>query len=548
MSEDREAATSEAAGTPSRYMVAMRDGVRLETYVYVPEGRPPWPVLLARCLYGRREPLVTKTHQLVAAGFVVVLQNVRGRHGSEGELPGRNPTPEDGYDTISWLTQQHWCDGQVGTFGNSALAAAQVWTAFMAHPAHKAMSPAVLPFGMMSRLGGAILLHQPVLWYFFSQSNKELRPFEEIDWMQHLKHLPVVDILDKLDGPVEAYRRSIVEPGTYMTRPGKPEQFASLHAANLMVTGWYDHCMTGPIDFFMQTQICGTAAQKQKTHLIIGPWDHSMSQGEYDFGPEAKRDLIGLDCDFFARHLKQDGATPVLPPVRIFVMGRNQWRDENEWPLQRAVPTPWFIHGDGSLSTNNPSDDPPQSFVYDPADPVPTLGGANSGPAVALPMSRGPRDQRPVLDRDDVLLFRSEPLSHAMEVTGPLKMVLYASSSARDTDFTAKLMDIAPDGNARLLTDGVVRARYRHGLDRPQPLEPNEVVRYEIDLWFTSNEFQPGHRIALAISSSNFPRLDRNLNTGGDNHRDTHFITAKQTIFHDCQRPSHLLLPVVPLS
>ncbi|MDP6778652.1 MAG: CocE/NonD family hydrolase, partial [Candidatus Latescibacteria bacterium] len=298
--------------------------------------------------------------------------------------------------------------------------------------------------------------------------------------------------------------------------------------------------------------------QKRNTHLVIGPWDHSCDPGvipDYDFGDEAKRDHHAAELDFFARHLKEDSSVAPPPPVRIFVMGRNAWRDEDTWPLERAVDAPFYLHSEGNvcggwirggLSTAKPGDEPPDRFTYDPANPVPTWGGANSGPARVLPMRRGPRDQRITLYRPDVLTYYSDPLDAPLEVTGMLRMVLYASSSAVDTDFTAKLMDVAPDGDARLLSDGVVRARYRNRMDRPELLTPGEPVRYEIDLWHTSNEFQPGHRIALAISSSNFPRLGRNLNTGGDNARDAEFVRADQTVYHDTHRPSHLILPVVP--
>jgi hypothetical protein len=200
----------------------------------------------------------------------------------------------------------------------------------------------------------------------------------------------------------------------------------------------------------------------------------------------------------------------------------------------------------GRLSRDVPGNERPDRFTYDPTDPVPTWGGANSAPAAVLPMKRGPRDQQVTLYRRDVLTYYSDPLEEPLEVTGMLKLVLYAASSSVDTDFTAKLMDVAPDGNARLLSDGVVRARLRHGLDLPKPIEPGKIYRYEIDLWFTSNEFQPGHRIGVAISSSNFPRFDRNLNTGGDNEQEAHFLTANQTVFHDAEHPSHLILPVVP--
>ena len=530
---------------PTEQMIPMRDGVRLQTFLFVPDGAEARPALLARCMYGTTSQN-GKAERLVEAGYAVALQNVRGRLGSEGELPGRSSTPEDGYDTIEWLTQQPWCNGKIGTFGASALGRVQTATAFLAHPSHRAMCPQVLPFGLMSRLGGALMVHQPPMWLYYAQSGAELVPYDEVDWMPHLSKLPVVDILNELGGPIEMYRDIVTHLRGYFDLAGAG-QFAKLHTPNLMVTGWYDHCSTGPIDFFALTQQYGSRFQKENTHLVIGPWDHSCDPAviaEYDFGPSAKRDHFAAELAFFERHLK-DADARLPAPVRIFVMGRNEWRDETAWPLERAVETAYYIRTGGVLSDDPPGEEPPEEFTYDPANPVPTIGGANSSPARVLPMRRGPRDQRPVLDRDDVLLYQTRPLEAPLEVTGPIRMVLFAASSAVDTDFTAKLMDIAPDGDARLLCDGVIRARFRNGIDSPRLLTPGEVVRYEIDLWSTSNEFQPGHRIAVAVSSSNFPRIDRNLNTGGDNVRDSKFVTARQTIYHDTARASHLLLPIV---
>jgi putative CocE/NonD family hydrolase len=531
-------------------MVPVRDGARLETFVYLPAGEGPFPALLARCQYGA-ERVEGTARRFVEAGYAVALQNVRGRKGSEGQLLGPGFSGSDGYDTIEWVASRSWCDGKVGTFGGSALAKVQTSAAFLAHPAHRAMCPQVLPFGMMSRLGGAFMFSQIPQWIYFTQSGAELRPYDQVDWMPHLSRLPLTAVLDELGGPedmLEKYRSAVTDPAPRYFRLAAPEEFARLNTPNLMVTGWYDHCATGPVDFFDLTMKHAPEAQRRNTHLVIGPWDHSCDPSvipEYDFGPDARRDHFAHELSFFNRHLKLDENEPLPPPVRIFVMGRNAWRDEETWPPARAKKRELFLRGDGLLSFESPGEEPPDEFVYDPADPVPTVGGANSAPARVLPMRRGPRDQRPVLDRADVLLYKTEPLAEPLEVTGELRMVLFAASSARDTDFTAKLMDVAPDGNARIVSDGVVRARYRKGRDRPELLKPGEVCRYEIDLWFTSNEFGAGHRIAVAVSSSNFPRIGRNLNTGGDNERDAEFATARQTVFHDAARPSHLVLPVV---
>ena len=543
--------------TPDEIMIPMRDDVRLQSFVYLPDDEGPFPSLMVRCMYGT-DKVTDRCEAFVEEGYAVLAQNVRGRHKSEGGPTGREDFPEDGYDTLEWMVQQDWCNGRIGTFGGSALARVQSATAFLAHPAHRAMAPQVLPYGMMSRLGGSFMVHQIPMWYYYAQSGAELKSYEDIDWVPYLGRLPVTSILDELGGPLDLYHDVVTTPNENYFTLEDPSRFKGLNTPNLMVTGWYDHCGTGPIDFYLHTMEHGTEEQRRNTHLVIGPWDHSSDPDvipDYDFGPDARRDHHTAEVAFFAQRLKEDASVEALAPVRIFVMGSNEWRDEQRWPLERAIDTKFYLHGDGNLhagwvrgglSTREPAEEPADRFVYDPADPVPPWGGANSGPARVLPGRRGPRDQQITLYREDVLVYESDPMTDALEVTGPLKLVLFAASSAVDTDFTAKLMDIAPDGNARLLSDGVVRARYRNGMGRAEFLTPGEVVRFEIDLWSTSNVFLPGHRIGLAVSSSNFPRLSRNLNTGGDNERDADFVTADQTIFHDKDRPSHLVLPVVP--
>jgi predicted acyl esterase len=538
--------------------IKARDDVRLQSFLFLPAGEGPFPSLLARCMYGA-DRLEEDARSWAEKGYAVVLQNVRGRHGSEGGPSGRGDYAEDGYDTMEWMVAQPWCNKRIGTFGRSAVARAQVSTAFLAHPAHRAMAPEVLPYGIGSRLGGAFMFSQIAQWLYWAQSGPELNPYEGVDWMPHLFKLPVTSVLDDLGGPLDLYREFVTDPRkNFGWSTMGHEQFKILKVPNLMVTGWYDHCATGPVDFFMQTMRYASAEQKRDTHLIVGPWDHGVdgdAAGEYDFGLEANLDHRAIQASFFAHHLRGVPLPEPLPPVKIFVMGGNVWRDEEEWPLSRARDTKFYLHSNGNvrgawlpgrLSRDVPGDESPDRFTYDPADPVPTWGGANSAPACVLPMKRGPRDQRITLYRRDVLTYYSDPLEEPLEVTGMLKLVLFAASSSIDTDFTAKLMDVAPDGNARLLSDGVVRARFRQGLDLPKAIEPGKIYRYEIDLWFTSNEFQPGYRIGLAISSSNFPRIDRNLNTGGDNERDTEFVAADQIIFHNAEYPSHLILPVVP--
>ena len=329
----------DAVMKPNEIIITMRDGVRLQNFLYLPPGEGPFPVLLARCMYGA-DRLEDDARSWAERGYSVLLQNIRGRHGSEGGPVGRNDCAEDGYDTMEWLVAQPWCNRRIGTFGRSALARVQVATAFLAHPAHLAMAPTVLPYGMMSRLGGAIMFSQIPQWMYLAQSGPELNPVETVDWMPHLFKLPVTTVLDELGGPLDQYRAVVTDAHrVYFSDPLRPEPFKALQTPNLMVTGWYDHCGTGPVDFFMHTMEHATEEQRRNTHLIIGPWDHSVAGDEaheYDFGPHANLDHPSIEVAFFEHHLKGRPPAEPLAPVKIFVMGRNEWRDEQEWPLSRA--------------------------------------------------------------------------------------------------------------------------------------------------------------------------------------------------------------------
>ncbi len=553
----------EGRTTAQEFMVPMRDGAQLHTCVGFPEGEGPFPVVLFRTRNVSLNSVKSeRARRFMKAGYAYAQQSIRGHGKSKG---GSGSSEYDGFDTLEWLAAQRWSNGSIGMVGSSQLGEYQLRTALQGHRAHRAMCPQVPSYGSSNhRYGGSFMFPRT----FINNARVGMKDYSQYDWMPHLFKLPVISMIDDTGLEVSearkaAFRRDIAaffdQPaGSIFTDPKHFEQFQKLSTPNLMVTGWYDHCAVGAFEFYRDTMEHGTAEQRQNTHLIIGPWDHDSNPDkipDYDFGDAANRDHQAGEIAFFDRHLKGDLSVGPLPPVRLFVMGRNQWRDDTCWPPKRAVETKLYLHSDGDvrgawvrgrLSPVPPGDEPADRFTYDPSNPVPSWGGANCGPSRALPMRRGPRDQHLTLYREDVLAYYSEPLEEPLEVTGLLKMVLFAASSAKDTDFTAKLMDVAPNGSVRLLSDGVIRARFRNGVDRPELLTPGEAVRYEIDLWHTSNEFQPGHRIALAISSSNFPRLSRNLNTGGDNARDADFISADQTIFHDSMRPSHLILPVIP--
>jgi putative CocE/NonD family hydrolase len=288
--------------------------------------------------------------------------------------------------------------------------------------------------------------------------------------------------------------------------------------------------------------------------VIIGPWAHGVGgskTGDLDFGADARFNVAEWQLKWFEFWLKgKETGVQDWPAYYLFVMGENRWRSESEWPLKRMEFTSYYLHsggkansldGDGSLDTAAPKDEKPDEFTYDGDNPVPTTGGNNLVGAPA-----GPYDQTKVEERDDVLVYSTAPLDEEIEVTGPVKMILHAASNARDTDFTAKLVDVHPDGKAYNLCDGIIRTRYRNGMEKPALLEPGKAERFEIDLWVTSDLFKRGHRIRLEVSSSNFPRFDRNPNSGKLFGADTELLSAKQTVFHDAEHSSHLILPVIP--
>jgi hypothetical protein len=378
------------------------------------------------------------------------------------------------------------------------------------------------------------------------------------------EHLPTKDFPGLDSGLAKYYYDWLAHPDfdDYWKKLCIEDHHSEIDVPAMHVGGWYDIFLGGTIRNYMGMKESGaneTARGGQK--LIIGPWSHgargSTMAGRHYFGimaDPAATDIDGMHLRWFDHWLNngKNGITDE-PPVRIFVMGDDQWREEQEWPLARAVETKYYLHsggkansknGDGTLGTGNPQSEPPDVFLYNPADPVPTTGGALCcNPYYA---ANGAYDQNEVEERQDVLVYSTPPLERDLEVTGPVTVTLWASTSAKDTDFTAKLVDVCENGCARNLTDGIIRARYRDSMSNPTLLEPGRPYCYDIDLWATSNVFKAGHRIRLEISSSNFPRFDRNTNTGNIIAEDTELRPALQTIFHNGQQASYVSLAIVP--
>jgi putative CocE/NonD family hydrolase len=568
-------------------MVAMRDGVRLATDAWIPADGGPGPVLLVRLPYGKdmttvyANPLLPNVFTMVEAGYAVVYQDCRGTHRSGGEFIPMVNEPADGADTVAWLLEQPWCDGNIGTFGLSYLGFVQ-WATASASDGLKAIAPAVTTTDYYSTPwyseGGAVSLHAIQTWSTGMAAVDAQRaagagsgdPQELTDLMRmladqdpHLAALPV-RVRPLLEKKWPWWADILAHPARDRFWQGLSvaDHFEDITVPALNIGGWYDIFVSSTARTFTELRRRGGSAEaREGQRLIIGPWDHLNYTGIYPdrkFGLMADAlfaDLTGAHRQFFDRWLRgRADALAGSAPVRIFVMGIDQWRDEPDWPLPDTSYTEYFLHssgrantadGDGELRPQAPADGRADTYLYDPMRPVPTLGGRVMAPSTAN--AAGPVDQRPVESRDDVLCYTGPVLDRPVEVTGHVSLTLFVSSSARDTDVTGKLVDVFPDGRAIFLTDGILRARYRNSLAEPELLTPDQVCEVTVDLSVTSNVFLPGHRIRLEVSSSNFPRFDRNTNTGGtiaeDGEADVR--VAVNRIFHGPGQPSRLVLPII---
>lgn len=544
--------------------IPMRDGVELSANVFLPKAEGPFPVVLSRTPYGKGGIQGGGGHFFASRGYVYVSQDCRGRGASQGEWVPFVNEARDGEDTRRWILNQDWSNGSVGTTGGSYVGFTQWASAPNAGDSLKAMFPIVPlvePYGDIAYVGGAFQLSLMMGWGAGVSGNATLRGWNNEDWAKAFRTLPLSTWDTAIGGKVQYLRDWIAHPhfDEYWQRGTIRGRYSDITVPIYAVGGWYDIFAKSVFDHVNAVRETSRSEHaRSQQHVLMGPWIHGISKngkvGEVDFGKDSLVDLNALQAEWFDHWLKgAPTGADAWPPYRIFVMGRNQWRDEKEWPLARTRYAPYYFHsegsantlgGDGRLSTAKPGPTGKECvdlFVYDPADPVPTLGGSNLGKCPV-----GPHDQTKAEERKDVLVFSSDELTGELEVTGPVKVVLYAASSATDTDWTAKLVDVHPDGHPINLCDGILRARYRDSADKPTLIEPGKVYRYEIDLWVTSNVFLPGHKIRMEISSSNFPRFDRNPNTGHPFGADAELEKASQTVYHDAQHASHILLPVIP--
>lgn len=540
-------------------MVPMRDGIRLSTDIYRPEAEGPFPALITRDPYGNGSDSssVATSRWFASHGYVVLHQDVRGRYDSEGSWYPYLNEITDGYDIQQWAGTQPWSNGKVGMFGASYLAAVQWLSARLRNPYLKTIAPAVTPFNYyddVAYVGHALSLASRMGWAIGIGG----RTGQDVpaDWTDKLRALPLMT-LDRVFGMnLPHWQDWIRHPSydPYWQVLNSEAYIPEMDVGVLTIGGWHDIFLKGTLASYTgMVKKARTPTARRGQKLILGPWPHGYNvrkTGDIDYGPDAVIDVRALRLRWMDYWLKGlNNGILDEPPVRIFVMGDNRWRDEQEWPLARTQYTRYYFHsqgkastldGDGTLNLQPPRQEPSDTYVYDPNDPVPTRGGNN------MTITPGAFDQREVERRADVLVFTSAPLAADLEVTGPLAVTLYAASSATDTDFTAKLVDVYPDGRTYNVADGIIRARYRESSTDPTLIEPGKVYPYTIDLWATSTVFKQGHRIRVDISSSNFPRFDRNPNTGHPFGLDAELMTATQTIYHDSRYPSHIVLPVIP--
>jgi uncharacterized protein len=554
----------------------MRDGVILRADVYRPQTGAPVPVLLQRTPYLKGLSQLSFALNAAERGYAVVIQDTRGSGSSAGEGYPFIHEKEDGYDSVQWAAAQTWSNGRVGMFGGSYVGYTQYAAAVMQPPALQTITPAITFTDPLSTSykGGALELGITTawglnVWVLMEVLRLQPNPLQQAALLAEL--IPAVNGMSHGDTfatlpltEMPLIGRGGIKPllGDMLARGQQDESWQQLNCPwdkikvpALHIGGWYDMFIDQTMRDYYGMLREGNPSQK----AVIGPWLHGSFDslvGQVDFGMQASAALLMPDeillrwFDYWLKDV-QNGVMQE-PPLQIFVMGDDQWRVENEWPLSRAHDTPYYLHswgaanslnGSGRLAPDLPISEPVDSFVYDPRNPVPTRGGGLWGaPAVLF---AGAHDQRDLEARSDVLVYTSTDLERDLEVTGPVEAHLWATSSAPDTDFTAKLVDVRPDGFARNVCDGILRARYRRpgGVTR---LKPSGVHEYVIEMGPTSNVFKAGHRIRLEVSSSNFPRYDRNPNTGSEPGMDKEMLPALQTILHDADHPSHVVLPVVP--
>jgi len=549
----------------------MKDGVVLYSDVYLPKEPGKYPTIVVRTPYGVQRPGMHQTMTYFAKeGYAVVLQDVRGRYESEGIWDPFRDEASDGYETIEWAAKQPFSNGKVASQGGSYLGHNQ-WAAASQKPPHLvAIFPGVASTNIYANwisMGGAFRLSFNYGWGVVRMPNRIMLPqywhtddymTENLRYENILTHVPLKNgDLESAGTMVKHYRDWIEHESydDYWKSISDEERFDQITVPSHTYGGWFDIFVQGTVNGYVGMKNHGaTQAARDGARMIVGPWGHGASKsfGGVDFGDHAYIDMRARELEFYDFHLKGiDNGLDKEKPVKIFYMGANEWRHETDWPIPGTKFTPMYLSGDGPansvrgaghLSPDKPSNEEQDHYRYDPLLPVETVGGNN---CCGTPTASGPRDQRPIERREDVLVYTSDFLDKEITIAGQVTMKLYAATDGPDTDWMIKLVDVAPDGYAMPISEGILRAKFRKGLDKVELLTPNEVYEFEIAMTPTANVFLPGHRLRVDITSSNFPQFDRNPNTGAPLGDNAETRVANQTIYHGGMKLSHIVLPVV---
>ncbi len=593
----------EIAIIDQKIMMPMRDGIRLATDVYRPITNKPVPVIFSKTPYNfnswgngkERKRTYNRAMEWVKKGYAYVVQNERGRYFSEGDWDILGTPTTDGDDAFTWLAEQAWCNGKIATIGCSSTAEWQMAVAAQDHPAYAAMIPA----GYGAGVGVVPGFYEQGNWYrggamqmlftswLYGVQNDEIRPtfphdatqeqlirasryFDlapdrpRVDWSEGFQHLPIKDIIKAVDGPIGIYEKMITR------KPNDPAWFeGGLYHENmpfgvpsLWLVSWFD-VSTGPnIALFNHVRENGIDEEvRNSQYLIIAPTLHcgfrraeeETMVGDLNVG-DARLDYDAIYDGWLDYWLKgeKNGFLDTFPRIHYYTMGKNEWQTAETWPPQAAQMTAFYLNsqgranslfGDGKLTKQPPKMDIPDTYTYDPYNPVPSYGGNVCCTGNAI--QGGSFDQSQMETRNDILVYTTEPFKEGIEISGFIETTLYVSTDVRDTDFTIKLIDVYPDGRAFNLDETILRARYREGFDKEVFMKQGEVYKLELSAMSTSNYFETGHSLRIEVSSSNFPRFDRNLNTGGNNYDESKGIQAHNMIHHSSEYPSQIRVPIM---
>ncbi len=519
-----------------------RDGTTLMSFVARPVGSGPFGLVMERTPYLRFD--TTNGVFWASRGYIYVKQDVRGRGGSDGVLDMNALQEQDGYDAVEWAAALPGSNGKVGMVGRSN-PGLYTWYAAIAQPPHlTTIAPVVATADPLRLVPYIDMVFSPTIvpWLCLTGVKETLSDISNVNLVPAFNHLPVIESAEWAGCPRPQFWDDWFDhqqDDAYWRALSIERRLNRVQVPVLGIAGWFDDAR-GTIRNYVGID---TLANHPFQRVVMDPGAHKgIDYVNGDFGPQARIDHRALQLRWFDYWLKGiENGIDSEPPLDLFIMGDNAWRQENEWPLARTQYTNYYLHAGGTLDTTAPVDEPADTYTYDPGDPTPYLVDARE---LELNINEDYSDIH--AERTDLVTYTTVPLTEETEITGPMTATLWAATDARDTDWYVMILDVYPDGRAFRIQEGVMRARFRKGFDRPTLLTPDSVERYDLDLWFTALVVPEGHRIRVTVSSAAFPKYDRNLNTGGDNERDTEFVVAHQRVLHDAAHPSHVTLPIIP--